>query len=299
MAKIFVHIGLPKTATSSLQMDLFPRLENEKLKYLGRREIEGQDEHVLFSAFYESVCTGKNIEAVKTQLITYLKEDISLLISEEMIVLSQGNVTWRNKLNNLEVILEGLNYCIIVTVRNPVEALFSYYVEMYQKYEKSGHSFVDLALHDENMEIFHYGKLFHEIGNQFALENVFVKPFEDIISGKLYDVINLLAEIGTVNRDIEIAHKNARASSKDAVVSHYDHTLASVIKNNLRRFGLLPPKVVELAGPVLRPVNMALDYVKLGKVKVKTPSQIEFDQIQRALAQETSELNRLFNIDYT
>lgn len=56
------------------------------------------------------------------------------IISEEMLTVSQPNVSWITKLQNLSRALENKqDYKIVVTIRDPLKASFSYYVYSYEE----------------------------------------------------------------------------------------------------------------------------------------------------------------------
>ena len=84
-----------------------------------------------------------------------------------MLTVSSGSITWRRKLANVAEFLARIDHRVLVTVRDPVEGMFSYYVELYHRFRSRGKSFEQVALYDEAMEIFHYDKLRKELDNLF------------------------------------------------------------------------------------------------------------------------------------
>jgi len=60
--KVFVHIGLLKTATTTLQHEFFPKFNNSKIVYIGLRTPRRQKQSLLFEHFDKAVRLGEDIE---------------------------------------------------------------------------------------------------------------------------------------------------------------------------------------------------------------------------------------------
>ncbi|NJX17193.1 hypothetical protein, partial [Tamlana crocina] len=69
MAYIFVHIGLPKTATTTIQKDILEKLpEENKLKYFGVKHPRKASQEKLFREFYCFISTGDNLGSIKEMI---------------------------------------------------------------------------------------------------------------------------------------------------------------------------------------------------------------------------------------
>ena len=167
MAKIFVHIGLPKTATTTLQKQVFTKISNQSLNYLGVFQPRDVKQNNLFRQFYKAIHSGDAIENIQELLKVELNKGINLLISEEMIILPSEEKGWRDKIENLRKIIGAMDYHIIITVREPVNAMFSFFSHKYVTYKKDNKSFEEIATTDKNMEIYQYKKLFSFIHRKF------------------------------------------------------------------------------------------------------------------------------------
>ena len=65
VARLYVHIGLPKTATTALQQDLFPRLESKTFSYVGVfQPREAAEQRQLYTDFCNAATRGEGIEPV-------------------------------------------------------------------------------------------------------------------------------------------------------------------------------------------------------------------------------------------
>ena len=66
MGKIMIHLGLPKTATTSLQLDFFPKLKKYNIDYIGISQPRGANNDIMFLQFMKSINTGKEIEVTRS-----------------------------------------------------------------------------------------------------------------------------------------------------------------------------------------------------------------------------------------
>jgi len=58
MSEIYVHIELPKTATTTLQSHFYPKLPKDKVDSLGVHQPRGEKKEVLFDHFIQAVNGG-------------------------------------------------------------------------------------------------------------------------------------------------------------------------------------------------------------------------------------------------
>lgn len=230
--KIFVHIGLPKTATTSLQKDFFPFLTGEGTKYIGVFHPRGISD---YSNLYDELLLAIKGEIQSNNIRIRLKESVrenNLILSEEMILVSQPGSTWKQKLANLKIILDGFDYEIIITVREPVSGLFSYYCECYHDLGKHRDSFLRCALQLEQFQIFHYKKLIFELSLNFERKRLNYFEFEKIIVVGATDLFNLISPKTSLVPKLLI-NNNSRFKIKNYVVTLYNYCLQDAIRDYL------------------------------------------------------------------
>lgn len=293
MAKVIVHIGLPKTATTSLQIDVFSKLRNiQDINYVGIYQPRKDIQTELFKKFYYYLLTGKDINEIIDLIKIEIEKGRNILISEEMIVgVSAGdtsNDSWRQKIHNLSLLLQNFDYKVIVTVREPSKALFSYYVEGYHIFKKLNQSFLEVALTHECMKIFHYGIFFNYLLNYFPKHRISVYKFEEIIKNQYSDLFSIL-EIPDEFSDLKLNDYNFKKQKKKFIIKQrnvsFPKSLIKFLPNNVR-------------------LNFLLFFNKYSGLKwlfndyVRVPTEKEFQELRGMLKEETEFLKRTFGVKY-
>lgn len=291
--KIIIHIGLPKTATTTLQTDVFPKLNTKQIRYLGVfHPRSAATRHSLFEQFYDAVMTGESISELRETMGIQTGRGVSLLISEELITSSSAGITWRKKLSNLRQIVQGLNYELILTVREPASALFSYYCEMYPNIDSDRGSFIWSALHCEALEIFHYGKLLDELFVNYEKKRIHAYRFEDIVNNDLGDLIAVLDPKQGVQTTFALGHRNERSKSSRFQVTPHWLTLGTVIRRILDLLFGKKSRFRRSAEYRLGKLLMQFDRLKICRIRIKRPTEQELSVIRGALRPETMRLKR-------
>jgi len=134
--KLLVHIGLPKTATTTLQVNVFKRLhEQGDINFLGRSSTLAEDSYFNpAEGIISQLSKKKNnaeIEALRCHLFSIMRPGLLNVLSEEAISLThkEDHVV---RFENLATVFSGCDLTILLAVRNPMDFLFSYYVEMHR-----------------------------------------------------------------------------------------------------------------------------------------------------------------------
>lgn len=192
--RVYCHIGLPKTATTTLQLDYFPHLDKSRYVYLGVAQPRGDAQSdVLYTQIMKAINSGEGIEAASVALqLRIKKERKSIVFSEEMLTVSVSNLPWQEKLLRLKEVLEGTDYSLLVTVREPVSAMFSFYLELYSRFRDENEGFGDLAMKHNDFFIYHYDKLFSEMVPLFGKDNIHLQRFESLVAGEYAEVNKFL-----------------------------------------------------------------------------------------------------------
>jgi hypothetical protein len=296
--KIFVHIGLPKTATTTLQTDFFPVIAIGDITYLGVYQPRETRHVQLYTDIYDAIKNGQMVTAVRNEIIRRLQAGETLIISEEMIVVAQDAATFQKKLGNLSALLNGLDYQIILTVREPVSALFSFYVERYDEFYKRNMTFMDAATKEESMFIFHYRKLADALLANFERQRVHIFKFENIINRHLQQLCDLIAPGKHQESEFQFTNHNKKAGSEGVVLANKQSTAAAFLRRHSIFLKERSPAIYNIARYVVKPLGFILERIRLAEMKVKRPSEAEMSCLKVYLHEETAALDTMFGIKY-
>lgn len=132
---LYIHIGPPKTATTSIQVGL-QQFSDPSYVYSGARQpkiIQQLDiSNVLLR--YASGYLGEESTAFITAIDNIknnIESGINVVISEEMFLVWQKESSFWSKIRKLDAALVEIPHSYIITIRDPVDALPSYYQELY------------------------------------------------------------------------------------------------------------------------------------------------------------------------
>lgn len=209
--KLILHIGLPKTGTSSLQELVFPNIKT--VRYLGRTDgILGSDLRDIEEQFGHLFYSPSNLVdiSVKTLIkLIYEKElslydqtsDLPLLVSSEIItshiflpIFKYRFGLWalepQRVFSRLKVFqeLSEFNLEIILTKRNPKQFVHSYYAQQYYIFRNISQlntlkKYVDFGTDERKGNILGYlfnNKLEKEIQQFFKEDQIRIWQFEDV-----------------------------------------------------------------------------------------------------------------------
>jgi len=141
MTKILIHLGLPKTATTSLQHNVLQKLHDQgKINFLGKNldycDMTGRVTiHNYTGKFIRDAAEEKiTLAEARELLLQYIDKDKLNVFSDEGLMVaypSQNNLPLKKKIENLKKLLEGYDVNIALTLRNPVDYFYSLYVQLY------------------------------------------------------------------------------------------------------------------------------------------------------------------------
>ncbi|WP_340111707.1 hypothetical protein [Maribellus mangrovi] len=301
MSKIIVHIGLPKTATTTLQKEFFPNLDSEEILYAGIYQPRSVNQRNLYKELYKTIITGVGIKKVQGLIEKVFKEGRDVLISEESIVVSEKAANWREKISNLYKILQPFEHQLLVSVREPVSASFSYYVELYHNFRKLNKNFVDLVLQEESMEIFHYKTFFTYLFQYFNEQDITVLKFEDIITNSTIEAIDIDNFDYSIARNVKIKKHNAKKAGSGVVYQEHSSKIPLLknFKNVFQKLGLFELIEGSFFEKTLKKFYNKFYSVEVNRqFKVEKPDEDKFIVLRNALKEETQYLKRNFNIVY-
>lgn len=278
-----MHIGLPKTATTTLQSELFSKINSRELKYFGVRQPRSEKQTELYQAFLNGVNDARNGGIFKQNVKEILSTGQSILLSDEMVTVSGKGADWEQKIHNLAEITKELEYSLLITVREPVDAMFSFYVELYSRFRKRGRGFIDTALYDNDMAIYHYQSFFELLYTLFGAQHLFVTDFRSIISGEKKWVHDFFSPFMSEIPDVDPEKKyNTKSRDVNKTYTGKKYSPAMRISNSIKKNILY--KQLETIGVVkiLKPLVKNLKAVKV-KESVQSPSETEIGYLRMRL----------------
>ena len=132
---LHIHIGPPKTGSTSVQLAL-QSVDLPRFQYLGARQPREQDGSG-FSSLLHAYCSGitDNISCnLKKQILDMqakIADGETVVLSEEMFLVWQDQAHFWTKLERLDKVFRGIARRYVVTLRDPKDALPSYYQELW------------------------------------------------------------------------------------------------------------------------------------------------------------------------
>lgn len=133
---IIVHIGPPKTATTSLQIAL-EEISHPNFHYAGTFQPRARNADSLCQRLYR-VCSGKSphqddVKNIRGELKSHLQEGKTIFLSEEMFLLEEDHTSIHCKIQLLRNVLAGFDCKILISARPGKSALPSLYQEIFNK----------------------------------------------------------------------------------------------------------------------------------------------------------------------
>lgn len=198
--KLYLHIGLHKTATTSLQIDTFPFIDG--VGFIGRHQVDRRPQGELYLALSRyCFCREKpgNIElaSIRNKIHEQLSKK-SLLLSEEWFSSDydsffQGKgARWQEKLRRLADVVDGLNCSVLVTVRNPCHAIYSLFTEFLRVgYAKQYSSFLAFTEKSNDVTPYFYNQFYSFVCRTFPSANIMFLRYEHLSKDPLVFLKNM------------------------------------------------------------------------------------------------------------
>lgn len=201
MVDLIVHIGYPKTATTSLQEHFFLKLHKE-----GKVNFLGKSDHFEGFKNYSSILKNTTVKNEKKfsldVFFSQLLPDKLNIVSDEDFTLSFIGIKNQSRLfscHPLETVenlvkvfkVKNINLKFIATVRRQDSLVYSTYVQGYKAYfsKEADISPFDCYLikgfnrgEQGHFLMFYFNKILSAYGRAFGSENVAVALFEDLIN---------------------------------------------------------------------------------------------------------------------
>ena len=280
--KNILHIGMPKTGTTTLQYNVFPHIaEKTSIKYLGLLQPHKErKQHPAMSALHNWFMHGKD-EKILISELERAQEYGPIFLSNETILSSNIHSSWCSRIERLSGIVEKFDMTIYLSIRDPVLAMHSYFCEQYLNAPSQHHAtFFGELLHGDLLKIYKYAYSIPFIEETFR-RNIVVESYEDIILKQKSQFLSSLVSDGhAFPTDIGEYNKKLRSNGK---IIFEKSTFRDVLRRRVYsgRIGrsTLARKVVARMGFALD----FLDLVKMPPVVIPALTEHEVETLRRDL----------------
>lgn len=284
MGTFFLHIGLPKTATTSLQRSTFPSIEN--VLYVGRSYLGVEKSGKLYQSITD-YCFGESVNEIKRlDLSRELRNRLtheSLLLSDEWFTTdylppSVGyTVSWQEKTRRLSQLVKGLSCKVLVTIRSPYEGLFSQYCELLAAQSPLVHAgFLDYALNSNDSKAYRYPELAMLLRANF--ENVQFVSFKDVTKNDEFPDWLSTVWLGERVFGDHFTHENSKIKRGDGVeIEHVGSSVYSAL------VAILPVSIRErvASSRIGRVLKLAFRKSLISKEVVPYPSDESIRRVKK------------------
>lgn len=234
------HIGPPKTATTSLQ-NFFIENSFEGVKYEGIIQPRKNDNGSLCKKIYKNV-SNSQVEDIEELSLGDFENSKSYFFSEEMFLFDSRELSWQKKMQRLYALTSQLDPRILIVIRNPIDAIRSYYQEVYYSLDKVKITSInDFAL-SNYCAIYHYEELFKFL-NDIGFKDFIALDFNKLVGNKYTgkDLFKLSSdfylEIGKSNKskisDSQYYANNTKLTN--VIADTIPARVKNIVPHNLRK----------------------------------------------------------------
>jgi len=239
LKKIILHVGVSKTATTSMQKVFYRAYKEGMIEYLGKAKL--YDTERMFYPFYkerQSIQYASDIEfnkvkyKIKEKFNSYIEKsdkEIILLSDEtfgDTIVSYQKEKDLYRSIRRLHFIFNEHDVSVLLVIRNQVDAIYSLYVEAYAYYEEFPQTdtfarFLESSLRqkkDGNLSAYYYDDVICEYERLFLKDNINIIFYEDLVGdpeGFIYTVADIINVDGKRLYKL-MCHKKENVKNKKA-----------------------------------------------------------------------------------
>lgn len=217
--RLFIHIGPPKTATTSLQYAL-AEIDHPSFDYMGVYQPRGPNIYGDGDpgGFLTYCMTGdKNYisaaQRVYIEALDSVKSGKLVVFSEEMFLVTEQHSSWRDKLSRLKEITGAIPTTILVTLRDPQDGLPSLYTEIYHALPLHMKLSYKKFCLGEYATCYNYEMVFQAL-TEIGFQSIRVLDFGMINHGYILSSELFGHDDKLSNRKIPIGHHNYSAQKK-------------------------------------------------------------------------------------
>lgn len=291
MKRIYIHIGYPKTATSVLQHNVFTKNhDNGTINYLGKRNADvGKKNNTasFIECMLDEQCVWSETLQIKSNLpnvISYEELTISLLNHER-----QNPHGAAKKLHKFFTDkYPDYKIFIIVTLRNQVDLIHSFYTEAYMWHFRHHLSVntIDKYLEEGLNEVkngmflmYSYTLILSEYKNYFGVENIKILFYEDLVFDREFYIEELSSFLKIEENLISESFKSKINIKKSDLNGYHTHpyTISMFFSSDFPKSRNFLIRIARLLGE-MRLIGKLYKYIdsKFGHIKLASGKKILF-----------------------
>lgn len=206
MKKLVIHIGYPRTATTTLQSVLFYNLhKRDKIKYFGKSYSDEHKYNIAREIFRNWIARENSWHEIQ---VNFSSKKVNLISLDELTFpeyftrnyleekLNKSNpLVYPEKISRLSFLDEIDNLEILVTLRNQMTAIYSHYTQLYKYFHlkndknlKSWEDYLNNGLNKEKsiLSTYYYNDILKTYARIFGDQNIKILFFEDLKKDKKY-----------------------------------------------------------------------------------------------------------------
>lgn len=275
MKKLVVHIGLPKTGSTALQDIYFSNAKFSNALYVGKAKDKSKNHEIidLIKAYVDAGESSKNYKKEKFLKELGRIEEETIILSEEMLVVDTIASSWQKKIERLaDVEVPGLLALdsVVVVVRDPVFASYSFFVETINVHRTKRENMVDFICGSNQYKIYDYPYFISFLKEKVGSNKIAIYKYEDLLGCK-EGVGRIVLDLGG---GVNIS--NDKVNSKKMLEQGYV-SASLTLKDSLRRFLFFRLMIQLLPNGVY-----ALIAKMTSKIKLKEGSAVDFLSAEEA-----------------
>lgn len=336
MKKVIIHIGFPKTATTTIQDDIFYQLyKQNKIGYLGKtiKKTTRYDRYYpvqdllrpIFDSSDEAFEEEKILIKQKLESIVDKIEHDQVILSEE--ILSETRYKVRKIRDSIQTakrlnfLFSKYNVEIVMLLRNQLDIVHSLYVESYKEYEQftETDTFNKYLNHSiklypkSELIMYDYNNIIKEYISLFGKKNVHIFLFEDLKNEfntfcKNFSVLFNIEE-DLIKNAFSQKHSNKKVKRDDGVYTNEVKVVRrigeKVFFSSIFNDSKLSNWIYELFSKnkifkkiVSSTILQLLRYKKvLSLTFIKYPNEEEKEKINTLYKKSNKELSKLMNLN--
>lgn len=304
MSKVIIHIGYHKTATTSMQDDIFEKQKG--INYLGKSSKWYGCDRGLHQDFVKAVCSDD--EETFSNQYQYLKNRIDafaknkdFLISDELLLgdsrdFMGGNVALSDRLDRISKLLSAYDIEVLLTLREYKTCLHSLYVQKYPYI--NGRDFSNFCKDPSVLNLYYYFSIYSMLKKRFR--EVHLLSFEALNKDEDFFKEELSGILGVDIKSLKVSNKNQKKLSSGKKVSSgfsVRHFIRSIMGENVFRFIRNNKFLSFFVGPIWDKVSSLSFFDK----EIPKISDEEIKQLNEIFYSDMLELKALTNgrIDYS